>query len=605
MIETLPTPPIASDVEVSTAGLAGFADLQDRIAGRSQIVWGEHCSECAYPKCYETCAFYTPRPDLHCRRFEAGFEPVAVDGNLGLHRIRFRHWGKLEGSGAPMVTPIETAHARFAVDARISGVIAAIPAPYAVKRKLAVLWNQQKTGRSVPHGAVKAEAFVVECWSAEGQDHAFTLTMLNVGENIGRLFQVRFDAGPDYRRLIVPIQDIERLVDLEAPFLIQIEPIGEAAGRDVVFGVCDFVTLKLKAQPAPSDAAPVLTDTRPVKVVVWDLDDTLWSGILAEDGAAGVHLRPEAVAAVKSLDERGVLQSVASKNDHAEAIAALVEFGLADYFLHPHIDWKPKSQAIINIAAALDLSLDSFVLIDDQPFERAEVAVRHPAVRVMTHTDVATMLQHPWFDLPVTPESRKRRAMYQSEAARAEAFQSTEDDYLGFLRQTGIRASVRSLDAADAERVYELSQRTNQLNFRGTKYGRDEVAGMLEPDRARLRLTVRCGDRFGDYGLIGFVDVDLNAGEIMDLFMSCRVQRKRVEHAMFAWIAEKARSRGHVALRVRHRPTERNSASRAMLNDLGFAPDADASEQVWRRDLSLPFEDGDVVALCADVAVAI
>jgi FkbH-like protein len=222
----------------------------------------------------------------------------------------------------------------------------------------------------------------------------------------------------------------------------------------------------------------------------------------------------------------------------------------------------------------------------------------------MTHTDVATMLDHAWFDLPVTSESRQRRGMYQAEAARAVAFQSTGDDYLAFLRETGIRARVRGLDAADAERVYELSQRTNQLNFRGTKYSRGEVAAMLAPDPDRVRVTVRCADRFGDYGIIGFADVDLSAGEITDLFMSCRVQRKRVEQAVFAWIAGAVRSRQHVTLRVRHRATERNAASRAMLAELGFALDIDDTEQVWRRDLSRGFEDSDVVALSADITGA-
>lgn len=595
MIETLPSRPRASDLMVADEAMAGFKGFAARLLGRSQIVWAEHCSECSYPKCYETCAFYTPRPDLHCRRFEAGIEPVRAADGVRLHRIRFRRWGKLEGRGAAAITPGEIARRQARRDDRVAGVLSTAPLPYAVTRKLATQWNTRKEARAARPGALRPEAFVVECWAADGRDHPFTLTLLNVGEHDGQMFQASFAAGPDYRRLTVPIRDIEGHVDLAAPFLVQIEPIGDAAGRDVVFGVCDFVSQK----PAPV-AAPAPSDARPVKVVVWDLDETLWTGTLAEDGAAGVRPRPEAVAAIRALDARGVLQSIASKNDATEALAALEGFGLAEFFLHPQIHWGPKSQSVAQIAAALDLGLDSFVFVDDQPFERAEVSERHPTVRLMTHTEVAAMLGHAWFDLPATAESSQRRAMYQAEAARAQAFQSNPEDYLVFLRGCAIRSQVRALDAADAERVYELSQRTNQLNFRGAKYSREAMQAMLAPGLDRLNLTVRCEDRFGDYGLIGFIAVDLAAGEITDLFMSCRVQRKRVEQAVFAWIAGEARTRGHTALAARHIPTDRNAASRSMLEELGFAvAESNGETQVWRRALSRPFEDADIVTVVA------
>jgi FkbH-like protein len=602
MIETLPTPPPVSDLAVSVEALAGFAALPSQISARSQIVWAEHCSECAYPKCYEACAFYTPRADLHCRRFEAGIEPLPyTPGGARLHRIRFRRWGKLEGRGATSLTSTAQAEAHEKTDGRIAGAIAAIPAPFAVKRKLASQWNLAKQARPPGRGAVDPDAFVVECWSPEDHPSPFTLTVLNIGGASNRLFQARFEIGPDFQRLIVPIADMAAHVDLAEAFLIQIEPIGEAAGRDVVFGVCDFVKFARAVATAPA--------ARPVKVVVWDLDETLWTGVLAEDGASGVRPRAEAVAAVKALDERGVLQSIASKNDPAEAMAALERFGLADFFLHPQIHWGPKSQSVADIAAALDLGVDSFVFVDDQAFERAEVAARHPGVRLLTHSDVAGILDHAWFNLPVTPESRQRRGLYRDEAARAAAFQATGEDYLRFLRDSAIRADVRRLNSADAERVFELSQRTNQLNFRGAKYSRDDVQAMLAPDAERLRISVRCADRFGDYGLIGFVCVDLAAGEITDLFMSCRVQRKRVEQALFAWIAAELAARRHTQIVVHHRPTERNGAARAMLADLGFAADVPAPEvhgaaQTWRRALDHPFQDADVVALCADNAMA-
>jgi FkbH-like protein len=597
MIETLATPAARSDLRVSPKALAGFAAFQQEIVGQSRIVWGEHCSECAYPHCYQACAFYTPRPDLHCRRFEAGIEPLTDGtGAFRLIRIRFRRWGKLEGRGATAVHSLARIERAQANDALIANILAVAPAPFALKRSLAARWNKRKTRLAESKAAVTPDAFVIECWAADGARHTLTLTLLNTGEAGGRLFQARFEAGPDYQRLVVPLREIAGHVDLAAPFLVQIEPVGDASGRDLVFGVCDFVTFK-------AALAPRLGDSRPVKVVVWDLDETLWSGVLAEEGVAGVRPRPEAVAAIQALDERGVLQSIASKNDAIEAMAALAHFGLDGFFLHPQINWGPKSQSVAAIAAALDVGVDSFVFIDDQPFECAEVTACHPAVRLLAHTEVPSLVRNPWFDLPVTSESRQRRGMYQAEAARTVAFQSAGENYLEFLRGCAIQVSVRSLESADAERVYELSQRTNQLNFRGTKFGRQAVRAMLAPQPGQLYLSVRCTDRFGDYGLIGFVILDLTAGEIVDFFMSCRVQRKRVEHALFAWIAREARAQGHATLCVRHRRSERNGASRAMLTELDFVPDGEGIEQTWRRNLAHPFVDADVAVLAAEVAV--
>jgi len=167
-----------------------------------------------------------------------------------------------------------------------------------------------------------------------------------------------------------------------------------------------------------------------------------------------------------------------------------------------------------------------------------------------------------------------------------------------------MRVSIQALNAEDAERVYELSQRTNQLNFRGAKYTREDVRAMQTPDPDVRRLTIRCADRFGDYGLIGFVVVDLAKSEVSDLFMSCRVQRKRVEQAVFSWIAGEAAARKHERLTVLYRSSERNGAARAMLEDLGFEREhAEDAGQVWRREVSRPFEDADVARIVADPLV--
>jgi FkbH-like protein len=598
MKETVAREYVTTEVAAPRAA-ADMAAFAARVTARSQIVWGEHCSECDYPKCYATCAFYDPRPDLNCRRFVAGIEAAGVQAGVRLSRIRFRRWGKLEGRGPARLRPTALALRREAADATVSAALAGLPTPFTLRRNLAWRWNTLKAGQ--PRGRdASADAFVVEGWTLDGATRGFTLTFLQDGAD-RKIWQTSFELGTDYARISVPAVLIAAAVDLAAPYLVQIEPVGEAAGVDVVFGLTDFVAL------APSAQAPSAATTAPLaKVVVWDLDETLWRGVLAEDGIAGLTVRPEAVAAIKALDARGVLHSIASKNNHDEAMAALRQFGLADYFLHPQISWGPKSEAIGAIAAALDLGVDSFVFIDDQPFERAETTASHPSLRVLPETAAGELVINPWFDHPVTPESAGRRGLYQAEAKRTAEFKAASGDYLGFLRTSGLRLDITPLGKADAERAFELSQRTNQLNFTGAKFSREAVDAMLTPSAGRARLVLRCADRFGDYGMIGLADLDLDAGELTDFFMSCRVQRKRVENAFFAHAASLLGAAGHAEFKVRFRATARNRAAVEMLTELGFSQGEAGADGYshWRRSLAEPFGDADVVRIAALAEVA-
>ncbi len=589
---------VANDFNCTRVDIPGGAALLDgrALRARSQIVWSEHCSECAYPVCYASCAFYDPRPDLHCRRFAGGIEAATQ----GLTRIRFRKWGKLEGRGPALLHGYAEARRREQRDRVASSLLARSPLPFAVARNLAWRWNTRKGRAGRLSHRLPLDAFLVEGWTQDGTDRGFTLTFLQDTPERAT-HQTHFRLGPKPSRLIVPAQEIAAAIRLDQPYLIQIEPVGEAEGVDVVFGLTDFVAFTEAFTRNTASAALAAPPPILAKVLVWDLDETLWTGTLAEDGPDGVTPRPAAVAAIKALDARGVLQSVASKNDPDEGLAALRRHGLADYFLYPEINWGPKSESIARIAQRLDLSLDSFVFIDDQAFERAEVQAGQLQVRTLAHTDVALLLDHPWFDHPATPESARRRSLYQAEAQRTVAMESQGSDYLGFLRASDLALDVRPLTRLDAARVHELSQRTNQLNFTGAKLALDRVEAMAEPDARRARLTLRCADRYGDYGLIGFAELDLDAGELTAFFMSCRVQRKRVEHAVFAHLAARLRAAGCDQFRIRFRATERNAASVQLLKDLGFEP----TPEGWVRDAGAVFADSDVVRLvCAPLQAA-
>ena len=187
---------------------------------------------------------------------------------------------------------------------------------------------------------------------------------------------------PGYNRIEFPAADIRAVVDLDQRVLVQIEPVETLSDNAFIFSVLEFVAFThlhkaSTAVPAPPERSAETAVPKPaakVKCVVWDLDNTLWRGTLIEDGFENLTLNADAVAAIKELDQRGILHSVASKNNPDEALDALNRFGLSEYFLAPQIGWGPKSAGVTEIARRLNINKNTFVFIDDQAFERAEVS---------------------------------------------------------------------------------------------------------------------------------------------------------------------------------------------------------------------------------------
>ncbi len=186
---------------------------------------------------------------------------------------------------------------------------------------------------------------------------------------------------------------------------------------------------------AEQQAARAREEKQSIKCVVWDLDNTIWDGILLED--AEVALRAGVLETIRELDGRGILNSIASRNDRQLAMDKLKSFGLGEYFLYPEINWNSKAASLEAIARALNIGLDTFAFVDDQPFEREEVAFLHPEVLCVDTADIHRLLDMPCF-MPrfITPESRLRRQMYQSDSLRATAeseFAGSNEEFLATL----------------------------------------------------------------------------------------------------------------------------------------------------------------------------
>lgn len=295
---------------------------------------------------------------------------------------------------------------------------------------------------------------------------------------------------------------------------------------------------------------PVLAPevTKPVqgriKCVVWDLDNTLWDGVLLEDDA--VAIRPAVVGHVRRLDSIGVLNSIASKNDRGTVMAKLTALGIAELFLFPQVSWSAKSDSIRQIAAKLNLGLDAFAFVDDQEFELAEVACALPQVTCVDITAIEEAVARPDFRPRfVSDESAQRRGMYQSQLTRDDL----EADFVGtseeFLASLDLRFTIGPARREDLQRAEELTVRTNQLNSTGKTYSYEELDALREsPDH--LLLVASLTDRFGSYGKIGLTLVEkaMPDWRLHMMLMSCRVMSRGVGMVLLGHVMGLAHAAG-------------------------------------------------------------
>jgi FkbH-like protein len=323
-----------------------------------------------------------------------------------------------------------------------------------------------------------------------------------------------------------------------------------------------------------------------VKCVVWDLDNTLWDGVLLEDGQ--VRVRADVVAVIQKLDERGILQSIASKNDHVTAMLRLEQAGLADYFLYPQINWNAKSSSVRAVARLLNIGIDTLAFVDDQPFELEEVAFAAPEVLCVLAQDIGQLTSRPEFTPRfVTDDARLRRGMYLAGVRRDEAerdFVGTSEDFLSTLDMV---LTICLAQPGDLERAEELTVRTNQLNSTAVTYSIEELRAFADsPDH--LLLVADLVDKHGSYGKIGLALVECGAEvwTLKLLLMSCRVMSRGVGTVLLNHVMRLARDRD-VRLCADFVPTSRNRVMYVTYRFAGFTETGErAGVSVLESDLS-------------------
>jgi FkbH-like protein len=600
MYETEANSIVESPAQIPADAIRSFEEMRGRIQSRTVLPWGEHCTECVWPTCYTTCDLYTPRPDGKCRRFADGMVRIESSSTVNSYflKIRFKRWGKLWTPGNIRMRPAAQAEKLETRDYKIGRALQQVPLPSLIKITLAGKrygFKKRRAGAGAKSGEFPG-SFLLECYNPESRDVQLSLTMRAVDDNSRTPFQKLMVLTPGFHRVRVAVGEIAAFIDLEQPFGIDLIPNDEANETTLYFGLMDFVT-----EAAISKAEKINKNGKTIKCVVWDLDNTLWDGVLVEDGPEKLRLKSDITRVIQELDRRGILHSIASKNNAEDALPVLKKFRLDQYFLCPQISWQPKSQALKTIARQLNIGIDSILFVDDSEFELQEVKSVCPEVKLLNASEYRTLPVRPECQVPVTAESRERRKLYQVESDRQTLAQNFSNDYMAFLRHCQIRLTIRSMSEENLERVHELTQRTNQMNFSGNRYDREVLRKLLSTSSIDT-FVLSCEDRFGSYGVIGFAVVDRREPRMTDLMFSCRIQSKRVEHAFLANLIRRYINESGDDFYANYRKTPRNAPSGKVFDDLGMevAGSRDGVLSLrFRREWTVP-EDGVIEIVVQD-----
>lgn len=341
--------------------------------------------------------------------------------------------------------------------------------------------------------------------------------------------------------------------------------------------------------------------TSPKKCVVLDLDNTLWGGIIGEDGLGGIALGDEFPGKayrdfqkyLLHLKSKGVMLAVASKNNPDDAYEVFdrhdaMVLGRKDIAVF-EIHWESKVESIKRVAARLNIGLDALVFVDDNPKEIGEVRERLPDVScVMVPEELAylpgVLAGTDFFDFAeVTDEDRRRTEMMQADSLRQQVQETMSEE--DFRKSLNLKISVFAAQKQHMARVTQLINKTNQFNLTTRRRTQDEVEA-LAISKDALVLGMDISDKYGDYGLVGaaVLTKDGRSCIIDTLLMSCRVLGRGAEETFIAKLAEAAKSLGCEELRGRYVPTPKNAMVKDLYARFGFRHDAARDE--WALEMA-------------------
>lgn len=326
------------------------------------------------------------------------------------------------------------------------------------------------------------------------------------------------------------------------------------------------------------------------KVLVLDLDNTLWGGVVGEDGLEGIQLAESSVGAIykdiqrriKELKDLGALLTIASKNNEADVLKVLEN--------HPHMilreddfvaisaNWNPKATNIMDMAQKLNLGLDSFVFLDDNPVERESVKLTIPQVTVVDFpNDIANLpntinqIADEYFYIHrLTKEDADKTDQYKQEAERQRILDSASS-IEEFLQTLEIRIVLEKMKESQINRVAQLTQKTNQFNLMTARYSVEQLQEYVN-DKSNQVYVASASDRFGDSGLILVLMISIGGkiARIDNFLMSCRVMGRYIEDAVIDSVEKRLIEAGVDKIEVVYKKTEKNEPVRELMERLDY-----------------------------------
>ncbi|MBR6158954.1 MAG: HAD-IIIC family phosphatase [Lachnospiraceae bacterium] len=346
------------------------------------------------------------------------------------------------------------------------------------------------------------------------------------------------------------------------------------------------------------------------KALTLDLDNTLWGGIVGDDGPENLAIGPETSMGqvysefqeyIKSHKDIGVILTVDSKNDHENAIAGLEHPDGSlkpDDFVVIKANWDPKSKNLADTAAELNLLPESFVFVDDNPAEREIIRAQIPGTAVPEIGNVENYIRaidHAgYFEVTsLSADDAKRNEMYKANAQRA-ALEATFADYGQYLDSLEMTGVIKPFEPVFLDRIAQLTNKSNQFNLTTKRYSRadiEEVAGSDE----YIDLYGKLIDKFGDNGVVSVVIGHKN-GDVLDMdlwIMSCRVLKRDMEFAMMDKLVACAKEAGLKKINGYYYPTAKNNMVRDFYDRMGFTKVSEDAEgnTTWEFDLTTPYTE--------------
>lgn len=284
-----------------------------------------------------------------------------------------------------------------------------------------------------------------------------------------------------------------------------------------------FVTL-----PGGREETSVKLDQ--VKLVIWDLDQTFWSGILSE---GGVTVQQDRVALIKDLTDCGIINSVSSRNNEAEAMQVLDKLGIAELFVFNTINWANKGEQIRRKLEDMHLRPENVLFIDDDPRNLEEAKYYNPGLMTADPGVIGRLIEYVK-DLERTDLQHKRLDSYKILERRQDEEKSSSSKEQ-FLYESGIILEIHQDCMNELDRIVELTARTNQLNFTKVRDDREKLCNLLQ-DKAYRNGYVKVRDKFGDYGVVGFYSYNCETKKLRHFLFSCRIIGMGIAECVYRWL---------------------------------------------------------------------